>query len=78
MTSRDGTDVHSIGVGEPSRYRYARCGLAGQMELGVRFQKCSVSAYLEGMTWGESPVVRDTLQPESRMLTVGGKLSYTF
>jgi hypothetical protein len=57
---------------------YPRCGVTAQAELGVRFQKVSVSAYLEAMTWGESAVVRDCLQPESRMFTVGGKLSYTF
>lgn len=57
---------------------WPQCGLTAQMELGVRFQKCSVSAYLETMTWGESPVVRECYQPESRMLTIGGKLSYTF
>jgi hypothetical protein len=57
---------------------YPRCGLTGQLELGVRFQKCSVSAYIETMTWGESAESRNSLQPESRMLTLGGKLAYTF
>ena len=57
---------------------YPRCGVTGQMELGVRFQRFSVSTYLEAMTWGESAVVRGGFQPESRMLTLGGKLGYSF
>jgi hypothetical protein len=57
---------------------YPRCGVTGQMELGVRFQKFSASAFLEAFTWGESAVVGDSYQPASRMLTLGGKLGYTF
>jgi hypothetical protein len=62
---------------------YPSCGVTGQMELGVRFQKFSVSAYLEAMTWGKSNVATDaygdsSFQPDSRMLTIGGKLAYTF
>ena len=57
---------------------YPKCGVTAQAELGVRFQKFAVSAYLEVMTWGESAVVRDIDQPDSRMFTFGGKLSYTF
>jgi hypothetical protein len=57
---------------------YPKCGVTGKAEFGVRFQRFSVSAYLEAMTWAESAVVRDSLQPESRMLTLGGQLGYTF
>jgi len=57
---------------------YPKCGVTGKMELGVRFQRFCASAYLEAMTWGESAVVRDSFQPESRMLTLGGQLGYTF
>jgi len=57
---------------------YPRCGMTGQMELGVRFQKFTASAFLEGFTWGESAVVGDSYQPASRMLTLGGKIGYTF
>ncbi len=57
---------------------YPRCGLTGQAELGIRFEKCSVSAFIEAMTWGESAEVRGSLQPDSQMVTVGGKLGYTF
>jgi hypothetical protein len=57
---------------------YPRCGVTGKMELGVRFQHVTVAAYLEGFTWGESAEVRGSLQPASRMLTLGGQLGYTF
>jgi hypothetical protein len=57
---------------------YPKCGVTGKMELGVRFQRLAVSAYLEGFTWGESAVARGSLQPASRMLTIGGQLGYTF
>jgi hypothetical protein len=57
---------------------WPKCGLTGKAEFGVRYQKFSVSAYLEAMTWGQSEVVAGSLQPESRMLTIGGQLSYTF
>ena len=57
---------------------YPRCGMTGQMELGVRYQKFSASAFLEGFTWGESAIVGDSYQPASRMLTLGGKVGYTF
>jgi hypothetical protein len=57
---------------------YPRCGLTGQMQLGVRYQKFSLSAFAEVMTWGASAIVDYSYQPESRMLTVGGQLGYTF
>ncbi len=57
---------------------YPKCGVTGQAELGVRCKNYSISAFLEGMTWGKSAMVRDTYQPESRMLTIGGKVAYTF
>jgi hypothetical protein len=57
---------------------YPRCGVTGQMELGVRFQKFSASAFLEAFTWGQSADVDGSNQPASRMLTIGGKLGYTF
>jgi len=57
---------------------YPRCGITGQAELGVRFQRFSLSACFECMTWGESAVVRDSSQPNSTMVTVGAKLGYTF
>jgi hypothetical protein len=62
---------------------WPRCGVTGQLELGLRYSKCSLSAFAEVMTWGASEVVTDawggySFQPESRMVTVGGKFAYTF
>jgi hypothetical protein len=57
---------------------YPKCGVTGKAEFGVRVMHFSASAYIEVMTWGESAVVRDSFQPDSRMLTVGGQLGYTF
>ena len=57
---------------------YPRCGVTAQAEIGVRFEKFLIALSIETMTWGESPVVRDSYQPESSMLTVGGKIAYTF
>ena len=56
---------------------YPKCGVTGKAELGVRFQRLTVSAYLEGFTWAHRRGARPS-QPESRMLTVGGQLGYTF
>jgi hypothetical protein len=80
-----------IGI-TPLTYQYAtyfdstawpRCGLTGRIELGVRFQRFSLSAVAEAMTWSESAVVQDaygdgSLQPASRMLTIGAQIGYTF
>lgn len=57
---------------------YPRCGLTAQLQLGVRFQKFSLVAYSEIMTWGESAEVRSSCQPASSMVTFGGQLGYTF
>ena len=62
---------------------WPRCGITGQLEAGVRYQRFSLSAFAEVMTWGASAAVEDaygdaSFQPDSCMLTVGGKLSYTF
>jgi hypothetical protein len=57
---------------------YPKCGVTGQAQVGVRYRKVALAAYIEAMTWGESAVVRDIMQPTSRMLTIGGQLSYTF
>ena len=62
---------------------YPKCGLTGRIEAGVRFQKFSLSACAEAMTWAQSDAVTDpygdiSFQPASRMITIGGQLSYTF
>ena len=78
----------SVRVGAtPLTYQYAtyfdttawpRCGITGQLEAGVRYQRFSLSAFVEVMTWGASAVVQDaygdySFQPDSRMLTLGGQ-----
>ena len=57
---------------------YPRCGVTAQAELGIRFQKFLMAATVETMTWNESPVVDGSFQPNSSLLTVGGKIAYTF
>ena len=57
---------------------YPKTGLTGQVEVGLRSRRVHLSGYFEGMSWGESPVVRDTLQPRSRMFTVGLKSGVSF
>ncbi|MEN6450714.1 MAG: hypothetical protein ABFC96_09500 [Thermoguttaceae bacterium] len=76
----------------PITYQYAtyfdsvtwpRCGLTGRLELGVRYERFSLSAVGEGMSWAESAPVEGSqgytsLQPASRMWTLGGQLGWTF
>jgi hypothetical protein len=63
---------------------YPRCGATGQAQAGVRFQKFSVAAYIECMTWAQSNTVTyyssgySYLQPASTMFTFGGQIAYTF
>ncbi len=57
---------------------YPKLGVTGQARLGVSYHRFTADAYLEAFTWGESAVVRDSFQPNSRMLTVGGELGYSF
>jgi hypothetical protein len=57
---------------------YPRIGVTGQAQLGVACRHFSLSAFTEVMTWGESAMVRGSLQPASVMFTVGGMVSYTF
>jgi len=57
---------------------YPRPDLMGQLECGIRSRHLFLSANFETLAWGESPVVRDTLQPYSRMFTVGLKTGLSF
>ena len=57
---------------------YPKTGLTGQLEVGLRSRRVYLSGYFEGMSWGESPVVRDTLQPRSRMFLVGLRSGVSF
>ncbi len=62
---------------------YPTCGITGQVEVGVRYQHLALSAYIEAMTWGKSGMRENIYgdyiyQPASRMVLVGGKVSYAF
>ncbi len=57
---------------------YPRLGVTAQAQFGVAYRHFSLTAYTELMTWGESAMIRDSLQPASLMFTVGGMVGYTF
>jgi hypothetical protein len=53
------------------------------LELGARFHRVSLSAVAEIFTWQASAATQDgygdiSWQPDSRMVTIGGQLGYTF
>jgi len=52
--------------------------LTGQLEGGLRSRHFHLSSFLEAMAWRQSGVVRDTLQPRSRMFTMGLKTGFSF
>ena len=53
-------------------------GFTGQIEAGIRGSRLSASAFGEVMTWGQSDVQRQLLQPASTLLTVGLRWGVTF
>jgi hypothetical protein len=57
---------------------WPRTGLMAQVELGLRGPRVSVSANFETLNWSHSGIADGSLQPDSRMYTVGGKLGCTF
>jgi len=57
---------------------YPKAGIEGQAELGLRSRRLFFAGFFEAMTWQQSAVVRDTLQPASRMFTVGLKTGFSF
>lgn len=57
---------------------YPKPGILGQLEGGIRGRHLFLAAFFEAMTWGESNVVRDALQPASRMFTAGLKTGFSF
>jgi hypothetical protein len=57
---------------------FPRAGMMGQVELGVRGQRLGIAGYFEGLSWSQSGQNDGWIQPDSRMYTVGGKISYTF
>jgi hypothetical protein len=57
---------------------YPQCGLTGAIEGGVRGRRFLLSAYVETMSWSQSDIVRDSLQPFSSFTTVGLRAGYCF
>jgi hypothetical protein len=57
---------------------YPKASLMGEVEGGFRGNHLHLSAYLQTFNFGQSSVVRETLQPESQLLTVGLKLGVNF
>ena len=57
---------------------YPRMGLTGQLEGGLRGRNLFLAAMVEVMTWEESAVARDLLQPRSVMFTAGMRAGFSF
>ncbi|HEX3725583.1 MAG TPA: hypothetical protein VHV08_05045 [Pirellulales bacterium] len=57
---------------------FPRPGITGQLEAGIRGPRLFLSAYFEAFQWQQSAVVRDWLQPNSRMFVVGLKTGFSF
>jgi hypothetical protein len=57
---------------------HPRCGLTSAFELGFRGPRLSISAYAEAMTWAESHMHKDYYQPDSAMVTLGGRLLWRY
>jgi hypothetical protein len=57
---------------------YPKLGVMGQLETGFRGPRFFVSGYTELMTWGQSNVERQMLQPASTLLTIGLRTGITF
>jgi hypothetical protein len=62
---------------------YPKAGIEGQAEVGLRSRRLFVAGFFEAMTWRQSSIVRDTLQrdtlqPDSRLFTVGLKTGFSF
>jgi hypothetical protein len=57
---------------------YPKAGLTGQLEAGLRSRRLLLAAFFEAFAWSQSEIVRDTLQPNSRMYTIGLKTGFSF
>jgi len=57
---------------------HPKCGITGQVEVGLRGDHFFCAAFSEAMTWGQSAVTRNVLQPASSFVTVGLKTGFTF
>ena len=57
---------------------HPRTGITGQLELGLRGRRFHLCAFSEVMTWTESRISREALQPASQMATVGLRMGFSF
>jgi len=57
---------------------YPQIGLTGQLEAGIRGRRFMLAITAEAMSWTQSDVVRDSLQPASSFTTVGLKAGFCF
>jgi len=68
---------------------YPRTGLMAEVEIGLRNDRLSAAMHFEALTWSASGEVTEyydpnlqqwvaSSQPNSRMFTIGGQVSYTF
>jgi hypothetical protein len=57
---------------------WPKAGVLANTEIGLRGQRFFIAGRAEIMTWEESSVVQDSLQPRSRMVTAGGRFGFTF
>lgn len=69
------TYSHAAISDEPT---WPRCGLTGSVEIGLRGEHFFLSGECEVMTWSESPVAAGYFQPDSEMVTVGGRFGFRF
>ncbi len=53
-------------------------GLMVNAEIGLRGSRFFIAARAEVMSWAESSVVQDSFQPNSLMVTAGGRLGFMF
>jgi len=53
-------------------------GVLANAELGLRGSRFFVATRVEVMSWAQSSVVQDSFQPNSLMVTVGGRLGFMF
>ncbi len=57
---------------------WPKMGVFANLELGLRGPRFFVAGRAEVMTWGESSTVQYAFQPQSLMVTVGGRLGFMF
>jgi hypothetical protein len=57
---------------------YPKAGLTGQLECGVRGRSAFISIFSEVLSWRQSDIVANMLQPNSQLFTIGLKTGFCF